>query len=613
LKVLVSTVALSLVITAPSFAADDGQWIPPVPAVPDIVVPGVGPAPTSSADPTPVVGFEAGAIQDPPPVSDETEVDGTPQIVAVSPAADEPVPHEHEIAAVVSALLEPDITPDVDPVDSPPTPTADAFSHPSSTPSVETDVPVPGLGPGDNKAEGQHDGSADLASDDEKIVPPSTAPEPGSAAGAPPSTPSSSSGSETSVLDSDSSRYHDDNLQYQSPQQSKETPWTWTWNLTVDCAGNATSTSTETGNQTSLVWNWEWLWDWACKSADIGSSVTTSTSSSTSGGNTNVSVRVLSPGDDGSVTQTTESTGTADGAEVTDASSTGLWNWNWTFTFCDETTAVSTLMDSQTPLSWTWTWMWNWTCDDATGAPPAPGEAAPPQADAAPVPPLSAVIPPEPALATPAWVPMFTVDVPLTPMSPSLLGASLVPSHEVVVRSVDVDVTVLLDQWVAALPELLLPVPGVAGVDVSVAILPAETPGTPARGGGGTPRSAHNVPGHRETESSTRPPMTTPIALQRSEGSSSGSSSTPTRKPHSAHSASPRQTHGPQLPFGQSRSYGNAGSSTSGGRVPSVSVAAVAAIIAFFILAAPRLGRRLRVARELSPRGTYRSSIDHPG
>ncbi len=110
-------------------------------------------------------------------MSDETEVDGTPQIVAVSPAVDEPAPQEHEIAAVVSALLEPDITPVVDLVGSPPTSTADAStstadasSSPSlSSPSAETGVTVPGLSPGDNRAEGQHHGSADLASGDERI------------------------------------------------------------------------------------------------------------------------------------------------------------------------------------------------------------------------------------------------------------------------------------------------------------------------------------------------------------------------------------------------------------------------------------------------------------
>ena len=181
LKVLVSTATLGLVITAPSFAADGGRWVPPVPAVPDIVVPDVGPLPTSSADPTPVVGFESGAIPGPPPVSDETEVDGTPQIVAVSPAVDEPALREHETAAVVSDLLEPDITPVVDPVDFPPTSSADASSLPSSPPRTETGVTVPGLSPGDNSAEGQHHGSADLASrdenlasGDEKIAPPST-------------------------------------------------------------------------------------------------------------------------------------------------------------------------------------------------------------------------------------------------------------------------------------------------------------------------------------------------------------------------------------------------------------------------------------------------------
>ena len=236
MKVLVSTAALGLVMTGPSFAADGGRWVPPVPAVPDIAVPGVGPVPTSSADPTPVVGFESGAIPGPPPVSDEAELDGTPQVVAASPAVDEPAAQESEAATVVSALLEPDITPMVDAVGSPPTSTADALSSPSpSPPSAEPGVTVPGLSPGDDTAEGQHHSSAELASGDEKMAPPPTAAEPASAAGAPPRTPSTSSGPESSVLDSDLPRYQEEDLQYQSDQQSNETPWSWAWNLSVDC------------------------------------------------------------------------------------------------------------------------------------------------------------------------------------------------------------------------------------------------------------------------------------------------------------------------------------------------------------------------------------------
>ena len=173
--------------------------------------------PISSADPTPIVGFEPGAVPGPPPVSDEAEVDGTPQIVAVSPAVDEPAPQEHEIAAVVSAPLKPDITPVVDLVGSPPTSTADASTStadasPSpnlSSPSAETGVTAPGLSPGDDRADGQHHGSPGRASGDERIgatVDRAGADLFGRSA---PTGPSSSSSPEAPVLDSDSPRYQD--------------------------------------------------------------------------------------------------------------------------------------------------------------------------------------------------------------------------------------------------------------------------------------------------------------------------------------------------------------------------------------------------------------------
>ena len=340
---------------------------------------------------------------------------------------------------------------------------------------------------------------------------------------------------------------------------------------TVDCAGNATSTSTETGNQTSLVWNWEWLWDWACKSEDIGSSVTTSTSSSTSGGNTNVSVRVLSPGDDGSVTQTTESTGRGDGAEVTDASSTGLWNWNWTFTFCDETTAVSTLIDSQTPLSWTWTWMWNWTCDGAAGAPPARRSRST-------------------ASGCSAGTTAVGGD---TTRAGS--GDSGVGSHVYGGCATDAEVSASSRSVARAVTRTRAVTRSRRGIGRHGCHRPRWTsgllrfrsscwpsPASPASsrfGGhrarrdarcarGRRPNSSKRarVPGHREAESSTPPPMTTPISLRAPGNRPERIELDPHEEAPSAHSAPPRQKHGPQLPFGQSRSYGTAGSGTSGGR-----------------------------------------------
>ena len=98
------------------------------------------------------------------------------------------------------------------------------------------------------------------------------------------------------------------------------------------------------------------------------------------------------------------------------------------------------------------------------------------------------------------------------------------------------------------------------------------------------------------------------VARQPRERPGSRPSSQPTAKRASAHVASSRPVRSLLPPFGELGSSQSTGSGTLGGRVPSAPVLAVAALIAFFLLAAPSLGRRIRLARELSPRSTYRSS-----
>ncbi len=294
----------------------------------------------------------------------------------------------------------------------------------------------------------------------------------------------------------------------------------------------------------------------------------------------------------------------------------GLWNWNWTFTFCDETTAVSTLIDSQTPLSWTWNWTWNWTCEGAAGAPARARRGhAPPRTDATPVPPLVAGDTSASRLRRRRrLVPVFTVDVPLTPKFPPLLGTRSCRRSTSSASSTWTSRS-SRSHWLLALPELLLPV--------------ARRPRRRRVGGHRSRRDARNACTEERPSSSRRRATCRDTAETESSDASADDDAdrlaafrrlserteldSRPAKPASAHPAPPRQAHGPQLPFGQPRSSETAGSGTSGGRVPSVPVAAVAALIAFFMLAAPRLGRRIRVARELSPRSTYRSSIDHPG
>lgn len=609
---LASTVVLGLILAAPSLASDGEGLRPPVPGVPEIVVPDVGPI--SSPEAGPILLDDEVWLDQSQLVTGQDEAGHVGASVPVlGPSVEGPETEEDGTWGVVSALLEPDITAAADPVTHTPHEAPDELL----SPIVDTSAPVSSTGNDSSVSQADDSASAEPSNADAPL-PPNTA-ESASMAEPPSGTPPRSgqgldgSGQPPTISEIDSPRYHNNYSQYQSEELSPQDPWHWVWSLTLDCAGNATSTSIETGSLASLIWYWDWVWDWACGSASSSTNHTNSTGSGTDfaptsdNGNTNVSVRVSS-GDTSRLTPSTIAAGTTEGAEATGTTpSSGIWTWSWTFAFCGETTSVSTQIDSQTPLSWTWNWMWNWTCEATAGAPPELGGATPSGPDAAPVPPLAPVIPAPPDSPTPAQAPVFTVDVPL-PEWPLLPALPVAPSV-----IVDVAIPVSPGRLLPALPELALPSPGVSGVDVSVVIVPAETSSTTAPVADLPPVGGYEAPGHRGTESTTPPRTTMTIALQRPEGSPSGPSSKPTAKPPSAQPAPPRRAHGPLLPFGQSRSSETAGSGTFGGRVPIVPVAAVAALIAFFMLAAPRLGRRIRVARELSPRSTYRSSIDHPG
>jgi hypothetical protein len=153
----------------------------------------------------------------------------------------------------------------------------------------------------------------------------------------------------------------------------------------------------------------------------------------------------------------------------------------------------------------------------------------------------------------------------------------------------------------SALPQSPLAWPVPADVDVSVAI--GSEPSPPAL--------------EPETRA-IRPPVAASEANSGAAPSVANQEDHATAKPAparppSARPASPRREREPLAPFGRLGFGYSGGAGTSGGRVPSTPVVAVAAILAFFMLAAPGLGWRIRAARELSPRSAYRSSIDHPG
>ena len=197
--------------------------------------------------------------------------------------------------------------------------------------ATNTNVSVRVLSPGDNGAVDQ-DNSATV---------PSSEPADDAAS-------SSGSAQGTGGQPSDSSQYHDRNSQYQSAditdntqEESSDTtsliePWNWTWELSV-CDGDATSISTESGSKESRDWTWNWIWNWSCDDPGSGTSASNDAPSSQdrrSGSpqpgpaNVNVSIRVLSPGDNGSVSQTNTSPTVSDAASTPSSSGGSDADWS---------------------------------------------------------------------------------------------------------------------------------------------------------------------------------------------------------------------------------------------------------------------------------------------
>jgi len=77
-------------------------------------------------------------------------------------------------------------------------------------------------------------------------------------------------------------------------------------------------------------------------------------------GNVNVSIRILSPGDDGPVTQVVGSGGTGPPASVA-APTTWTWNWNWIGAPGCDPGDVGPVAPAPGVAGWTWNW--TWTCD----------------------------------------------------------------------------------------------------------------------------------------------------------------------------------------------------------------------------------------------------------
>jgi hypothetical protein len=621
---LVVASALGLACPKPAIAATDDESPLPAASPTDVVQPSMPESPvdtTSGLDVPATTVDQVAAIED--TIADtadqiatsvETEAGNVDVSVRVlSPGVDGPVNEESGSVPLIS-------DPDTSGITLAPEVGASTSSPEGLTAAVDgnSNVNVRVLSPGDNGPVNQTSGSVGVVSTD------GTRPTSEVARDVDPTVaPAADDSTATDPLsDDNSARYQRRDSQYQSEGDASSESWYWAWEFSIDCGGIPTSTSTETGDRSSLIWAWTWDWDWACSDGDIARSPPSepaardgsSGTSTTTGTNTNVSVRVLSPGDNGPVTQANAGVDDA-AAETTDEAeaASGSWIWSWTFIFCGRTTTLSTHGPSDTPLSWSWSWTWNWSCDSAVGAPPVLEGAAPAASES------SGSVSAKPAVISAA--PSTPNDAQAAEQAPEPLlpasAASLLPSVDVVMPmtdlaievSVEVELPSQIDGQTEPTPTTIavsLRSVDVAGREMTVVAAPIES------------AAAHllrraGYPGARVATGSIPAPSSaaTRVGSLPSAPSSRSSLQKP-KQPISARPA-PRDRGAPLRLLDQLQSTPGSGSGTFGGRVPSTPVAVVAALLAFFMLAAPRLGRRIRVARELSPRSAYRSSIDHPG
>jgi hypothetical protein len=481
-------------------------------------------------------------------------------IRVLSPGEDAPLAQEGE-TAVVSPVSEPDITSSTQGIE----PAAPASTEPSG---VNTNVSIRVLSPGDRGEVTQADDGSGEEVVEAGVVPAAPRADAAPASSGPSSAP----------------QYQEDNSQYQSADDS----WNWRWNLILDCLGNVASSSAETGKPESLVWAWDWVWEWGCEDASRVAPTGTSASQSPPTAAESPPSRTPSSADPG-------------------VAPVEPWSWTWTFTFCGETSTITTSAGAGTPLVWAWDWSWTWACGSATEA-------------GAPAPPPATVVVPQPQpsedaeedssgllqvvddaaaeLVPAVWFPTFPMsgnrETATTFAWPSMPEAPLELSVEVVIPPAILAVPAAppLTSPVAPFPASGVP------AEPTLAPTPASTAIPHSLSGAPTPGSL----GHLQPVARTH----TTHARVRTHHAR------PAKHAH-AGSRSADRSSTPFLPLERRQPRQAAGTSNAGGFVPSALLLGVAALTGFTLLAAPGLGRRIQVARELSPRGLAHSPPDRPG
>ncbi len=359
-----------------------------------------------------------------------------------------------------------------------------------------------------------------------------------------------------------STQYHDGNSQYQSDSLLPAEPWVWEWYLSLDCAGVTSSISTESGTPSSDDWAWDWKWNWECgfdgESEAAGEAMqenvpyTISSTSSPAPGS--------APSNEGQPTAVNEGQPTAEAS----------WIWSWTFTFCGRETTISLRTQTELSFNWTWDWTWAWACTDAT--PSGPDDVSSPDGPSAP--------------ATTPWPDQAVGGEGTTEAVGSSSRLGLPP------------------------PLVVLLGPLLDPISIAGAVIP---PAVPALEGLLIPPD--------ESEPRARPvvrPLPIPAVVNDTSAGATASPSAPeragTRSTRSArdHEAAPQRARLPRLPLDTPKRL-TAGSPGSSGSASSTTSGGVAALTGLYLLAAPGLGRRVRIVRELSPRDPVRAPLDRPG
>jgi hypothetical protein len=563
-----TTATVGLGVAGPALATElpppppvpEGTWAVPEPEPALLPTPAI-PVPELDLEPVVVTQVDAGNVD----VS----------VRVLSPGEDGTVTQE-SATAVVSPATQPDITATSESTDLAPVETAPVESV-APTEATNTNVSIRVLSPGD-----RGDVAQSTPGSGEEVV------EAGTGPALPHADPAPASAAPTSGA-SDSAQYQPENSRYQPENSTDADPWHWVWLLSLDCSGYASSISTETGYRESLVWSWEWQWEWACSGAEANEQ------SAESGARASPPAASESP--------PAEQGTSSPGPEPVVAEP---WVWTWTFTFCGETRTISTHAGTGTPLTWTWDWTWTWTCP-TTAAPDAQ-----PLPEAGATPPLGAatgggvedaavdagrtlqIADGAPAVTLPAvWLP--TVLPTLQP------GAAV---EVVVVPSVPMVEIAIPPVVLPASTAPSRPLPAIPFPAVDDAAEPTTTsPGLP-------PARRTITPGARPIAATGYPPAQVDTQLPQSQPRVH--QARPAKHARAQEERSKRDRR--QLPLERRQPRQALGSSSSaGGVVSSALLLGFAVLTGFIALAAPGVGRRIRVAQELRPRSPDRSPIDHPG